>query len=126
MRTWILCADNLCAKIFVKRTDEDRARLYYTIPGPRRNSRSRQNTKEFIRYVADEIELACGAGTDSQLILCAEKEMLSHFCKRFSGQVKGVLVGTVEQDLCNASQEYISTCSERILGVTAQTSQRAA
>jgi hypothetical protein len=105
MRTWILCADNLCAKIFLKSTSIDELKLYRTIFCPQKLLRDlkTEKFKSFIRYVSDEIEIACGAGTETQLVLCAEKKILKEFHRQFSSQVRSAVVATIEQNLCEAS-----------------------
>ena len=71
MRTWILCADKLCAKLFMKKSPQDEACLCRTISCPKtsKNSHQKKELSEFAHYVAEEIEIACGAGTDSRLVL---------------------------------------------------------
>jgi protein required for attachment to host cells len=121
MKTWILCADNLCAQIFMKNSPQDTPHLCYTIPAsnvtpakskssqPKSQPKSKNSNKKFVRYVAEEIEVACGAGTDSKLIICAEKEMLSKFMDILSLNVKQSLIGTIAEDLCGTSEYLLSS-----------------
>jgi protein required for attachment to host cells len=125
MKTWILCADNLCAEIFMKNGPQDMPHLCYTIPvskpshqsklKPKSKTKSKDSNKKFVRYIAEEIEVACGAGTDSQLIICAEKEMLSKFLDVLSINVKQSLIGTIAQDLCGISESGLSTSIQTCL-----------
>lgn len=118
MRTWILCADTLCAKIYQMKAPSDDAHLAYTIPCPKKG-RSSRNIQGFIRELSELVEIACGAGTESQLILCAEPKLLSKIYKLLSAAVKGVVIGRVEKDLCLASSEAISDSSHAILNIPA-------
>jgi protein required for attachment to host cells len=118
MKTWILCADNLCAEIFMKNGPQDTPHLCYKIPvsKPTDQSKSKSKTnKKFVRYIAEEIEIACGAGTDSQLIICAEKEMLSKFLDVLSINVKQSLIGTIAEDLCGISESRLSNSLQACL-----------
>jgi len=117
MKTWILCADNLCAEIFMKNSPQDTPHLCYTIPASNvtPQSKSKNSNKKFVRYIAEEIEVACGAGTDSQLIICAEKEMLSKFLDVLSINVKQSLIGTIAQDLCGISESRLSNSLQTCL-----------
>jgi protein required for attachment to host cells len=119
MKTWILCADNLCAEIFMKNSPQDTPHLCYTIPvskpAHQSKSKSKNSNKKFVRYIAEEIEVACGAGTDSQLIICAEKEMLSKFLDVLSINVKQSLIGTIAQDLCGSSESRLSNSLQTCL-----------
>ena len=104
MRTWILCADNLCAKLFVRKSPDDETNLCRTIPYP-----PKTRLKKFIHYVVEEIELACGAGTESKLILCAESEILSEYMKQISPYVEGSIIGTVDRNLCHVSHKRVAS-----------------
>jgi protein required for attachment to host cells len=123
MKTWILCADNLCAEIFMKNSPQDTPHLCYTIPVSKPThqsklspkSKTKNSNKKFVRYIAEEIEVACGAGTDSQLIICAEKEMLSKFLDVLSINVKQSLIGTIAQDLCGISESRLSSSLQTCL-----------
>ena len=125
MKTWILCADNLCAEIFLKNDPQDKPHLCYTIPvsniasqsqsKSKIKSKSKNSNKKFVRYVAEELEVACGAGTDSQLIICAEKEMLSKFMDVLSVTVKQSLIGTIAEDLCRISENRLSNSLQSCL-----------
>ena len=88
MRAWILCADNLCAKIFMKKSPNDEPSLCRTIPLPSLPA-STHKIKNFVRYVVEEIEIACGAGTESRLILCAESDLLTQYLNQLSPAVGG-------------------------------------
>ena len=95
MKTWILRADTLCAQIFLKTSPEAEACLCRTIPCQKKLQKSsrKKDLQKFAHYVAEEIELACGAGTESQLVLCAEGELLKELRRQFSDEVKQVIVG---------------------------------
>lgn len=110
MKTWILCADPLCAKILMKNNDRDEARLCYTIPAQSLALDSGQLDKKFVRYIAEEVDLACGAGTDSQLIICAESSLLAQILTSLNEGTRKCLVGIIGKDLCYAPLGFISRC----------------
>jgi len=109
VRTWILCVDDLCAKILTKKTKDDGASLCRTIRNSKRFkvSKSGKIFSHFASYVAEEIEIACGAGTETYLILCAENKVLQELLKHFSTQVKQAIVGTVEKNLCQLTPSVV-------------------
>ncbi len=116
MRMWILCADNLGAKIFLKNSPEDEACLCHTIPYPMKKSKSKykETPREFIQYVVEEIEIACGSETGSGLILCADSKILTEYFKQFSQTVKSSLVGTIDRNLFHVSPEHVSRSTRSI------------
>ena len=71
-------------------------------------SKDQNATPQFAQYLAEEIEIACGCGTDSRLVVCAERKVLKELRKRLSRQVQQVIVGTVEQNLCQASPGVVT------------------
>ena len=87
MRIWIVYADDKEAKIFLKKDPTGEPCLCRTI---------RCKSKNFIRYVSEEMEIACGAGTDARLILQVKKNMLSRFKKQLSDQVRGAMIDAVD------------------------------
>jgi hypothetical protein len=86
MNAWILCADPLRAKIFFKKNVHSPATLYRTIT--RRKPRA---TASYVKYLAEEIDLACGAGTQSQLIVCGKRSLLDHLVARLSPEARSRL-----------------------------------
>ncbi|MDR3606622.1 MAG: hypothetical protein P4M08_04480 [Oligoflexia bacterium] len=105
-RTWIVCADDCRAKLFVKKGPCEQACLCRTIPRPN------EALNEFVHYVVEEIEVACGEGTESGLILCGENEILAEYIKQLSDSVRGSVIGTIERNLCDASPEAISESTQ--------------
>ena len=117
MRTWILCLDSWCAKIFMRKQDADDAHLFNVIPRREVDQSSKEVLNDgiqFIRYVADEIEVACGSGTDSQLIICAEDEVLSKVMPALSSSVRSSIIGLLARDLCFTSESYVSKCCQNL------------
>ena len=110
MRTWILCADHLCAKILTKSNTDSEACLYRTICRRKKNKKSNieKDFRNFVHYIAEEIETACGAGTLGPLILCADRNVLKEFRKHFSLQVRQVILGSIEENLCHVTPKMIS------------------
>ena len=82
MRTWILCIDKAVAKVFAKEGTDEQPRLCYTLKS---SHRSKTN---FLKYVAEEMELAAGAGTDNQLEVYGEADLLKKLTKKFSHEVR--------------------------------------
>jgi hypothetical protein len=98
MRIWILCANQTGAEIFLKKTPVDEPCLCRTIPYKKNSKSKRKKVQDFIQYVNEEMEIACGAGTDARLIVCAKKKLLTNFKKHLSDQVRDAIIETFEMD----------------------------
>ncbi len=87
MNAWILFADPLRAKIFFKKDSRSPAILYRTI-----TRRKPKPTASFLKYVAEEIDLACGAGTRNELIVCGKRSLLPRLVASLSPEARSHLV----------------------------------
>ncbi len=86
--TWILRADRGKGRILVRRGSSGPELLYRLVV--RRTGEG--SLERFTRYLARELELACGAGTESRLDLRAPKVVALKVRKRLSDQVAQRLV----------------------------------
>jgi hypothetical protein len=82
MKTWILCIEKQYAKVFARDEKNGQARLCYTL-----NS-SHRSKNHFLKYIAEEMELACGVGTSNDLIVEGEKEAVKKITELFSHEVR--------------------------------------
>jgi hypothetical protein len=82
MKTWILCVEKGSANVFAQDGKNQAPRLCYTL-----NSSHRSKNK-FLKYVAEEMELACGCGTCNELVVRGEKDILKKLTDLFSYEVR--------------------------------------
>jgi hypothetical protein len=85
MKTWILCLDKQSANVFTRDANHGSARLCYTLKSSHRSKAS------FLKYIAEEMELACGAGTNNDLIVIGEQDLVDRITRLFSWEVKNSL-----------------------------------
>ena len=108
MKTWIFCAESHSAKVF--RTSEDRELQYcsdvVTVPGERRR---------FSRYLADEIEIACGGGTDSRFMICGDPTLINNVCQCLSDGVRGLIIGIVPQNVVDMPVGSLRECTSKLI-----------
>ncbi len=82
MKTWILCIDQAVANVFARDDKDGATKLCYTL-----NS-SHRSKKKFLKYVAEEMELACGCGTSNDLVVCGEQDILKKLIDLCSHEVR--------------------------------------
>jgi hypothetical protein len=90
MNAWILFADPLCAKIFFKKDNRSPAVLYRKI-----TRRKPKPTEIFLKYVAEEIDLACGAGTRNELIVLGKRPLVSRLVAKLGPEARSHLVHAI-------------------------------
>jgi len=81
-KTWTLCLDKNSAKIFVRDERNQTDQLCYTIDS------SIQPKTSFLKYIAEEMELACGWGTNNNLVVRGEQNIVKKITKLFSYEVR--------------------------------------
>ena len=72
--TWVLCMTEHDAKVFRQDSLDSTLKLCYELHDPKKK-------QSFARYVADEMELACGYGTTGSLVVCAEPKIPQKYCR---------------------------------------------
>ena len=89
MKTWILCIDRAVANVFARDGKDGPTRLCYTLDSTHRSKH------RFLKYIAEEMELACGCGTSNDLIVCGEQDMLQKLTNLFSHEVRSSIRGAI-------------------------------
>lgn len=87
MKTWILVAASTSAAVFL--FDSVTQSLYLS-----RNIKGRRfgRLNRFAKYLCEEVEIACGAGTDASLILCGEAQILDQIQFGLSESIRSVVL----------------------------------
>jgi hypothetical protein len=108
MKTWIFCAETGHAKVF--RTSEDHGLQFcsevVTDPGERR---------KFSRYLADEIEIACGGGTDCRFLICGDPALVNSVCQCLSDGVRKLIIGIVPKNVTRESFESLRDRTSKLI-----------
>lgn len=94
--TWVLCANEAGGKLYQCRNLDDGLKFY-------RDLSPSEASKDFVRYLAEELEVACGSGTDSRLILCANDGFLDSIVRSLSPLAREAIIGLVHEDLYDLS-----------------------
>jgi hypothetical protein len=82
-KTWIVCIENKSAQIFARDEKKGADQLCYTI-----NS-SHRSKNGFLKYIAEEMELACGWGTNNNLVIQGEQGLVKRITELCSYEVRG-------------------------------------
>ena len=90
MKTWILLAATSGAAVLLYDSISRQARLFRKIPPP--ESRKETSSESFAEYLAEAMEVACGAGTSAKLAVFADPEMLAAIVRHLSRETRSVLV----------------------------------
>jgi hypothetical protein len=97
MKTWILMAASSGAAVYLYDSITQRVNLarriqYRRSPGASAESRS----DAFAHYLAEEMDVACGAGTNARLAVFADAKMLGAILKNIAQETKSVVVRTLK------------------------------
>ena len=108
MKTWILCVDQLGAKLYWRANAEDPVHFWTQIPYP-------SSDETYIEYIANVTRQACEAEERSSLIVCAEPVVLQAIRQHLTPSVHARIIGTVGCNLCHVSDARLNESSQGIL-----------
>jgi len=129
MKAWIMLIDPLKISVFHANSSKNDVTLYTVIQngdgdmsefpkrgqgqgqGQGQQQQIKQISDDFAHYVAEEIEIACGCGTNTGLIFSGETSDVQKVCRSLSPAVKGSIIGITPKG-------YIPFLWRQILGVS--------
>ncbi len=96
MNAWIMLIDPLRTSVFRASTSKKELTFSTVIKNTGTFS-SLEDTKkisdDFAHYIAEEIEIACGCGTNSALIISGDTNDVQKVCKCLSSSAKSNIIG---------------------------------
>lgn len=96
MKAWIMLIDPLSTTVFQisshKREISFSTTIENSLPS-RSSSKSEEISDQFAHYIAEEMEIACGCGTYSALIIAGESDDVKKICKCLSPVTKSNIIG---------------------------------
>jgi hypothetical protein len=98
MNAWIMLVDPNRVSVFrasSNRTDIIFSKVIRNLGRTRTQEESPQISDHFANYIAEEIEIACGCGTDSSLIISGESVDVHKVCNCLSSDVKKHIIGII-------------------------------
>ena len=104
MKILIFCAEASYAKVF--RTFHELGLTPCSDVIARLGERRR-----FCRYLADEIEPACGSGTESRFLICGDPSLVSDVCQCLNDRVRSLIIGIVPHKLTTMSVAGLRECT---------------
>lgn len=113
MKTWILCVDQLGAKLYWRSGAKDPAHFWMQIPYP--------STEEtYIQYIARMTQETCASDSRSCLIVCAEPPILKAICRYFNPATQSRIIGSISCNLCHVSNDRLDASTQEFLESKAQ------
>ena len=113
MKTWIICIERAEATVSQLNRTNGALSAGGSIAPPRGST-----PQKFARYLAAEMELACGVGTSSDLIICcAQRVALDEFGASLSPEVKGNVLGILPRGLITKTSRRLKASALAALKV---------
>jgi hypothetical protein len=116
--TWIVCVSSSEGKIYHSKSFDEGVQCIKSMYGAQNPSgkTNLRHLKKLFRFVADEMDYACGSGTTGRLIVTGDPRVVNHFCNYLSDEVRARIIGIVPRNLCSASPEGIHDATRDFLG----------
>ena len=108
MKTWILCVDQLGAKLYWRDNAEDPVHFWEQIPYPTTN-------ETYIQYIGRMTRKACESEVKSNLIICAEPFIFDSLRPHLGAAVQARIIGKVGCNLCQVSNEQLNRSTQGFL-----------
>lgn len=96
MKAWIVLIDPFRISLFYV-SSATKELTFSTIikntKSPHSLAETKQISDDFASYVAEEIEIACGCGTNNALIISGDSSDVKKVCKCLSRSIKNSIIG---------------------------------
>jgi len=115
MKAWIMSIDPFRVSVFQASSNRQEIVFSTVIKNnqPISSLAIREISDGFAQYVAEEIEIACGCGTNSSLILSGNSDDVKKVCQCLSPSLKNNIIGITEKGYCPEVWKGILTLSEK-------------
>jgi hypothetical protein len=96
MKAWIMSVEPFRVSVFQASSEQSNINFSTVIKNNqpfRSMAASKQISDGFAKYIAEEIEIACGCGTDSSLIISGDEKDVQKVCNCLSLAAKKSIIG---------------------------------